>query len=360
MPFQPSVDPFRLQTNGSSSTDARMADLASFACGVNRVSAHSCVLRRLGYRLSDRSTERQRDETRAALEQHRTAVFPGYQTAINVYLARFNAGFRLDQMTHANTRGGPTCTYNVLINNTPVAVGGADLVPGEPSFRSTLSAGDRNTLALAFFFASLDQDQNLANKVVLIDDPISSLDEHRALTTVQEIRRLSQRAAQVMVLSHTKPFLARLWEGTDSTMRAAMEVVRDGAGSTLRSWDVAQDSITEHDRRNARMREFLTSGTGDRREVARSVRPHLEAFLRVAYPEWFPPGTLLGPFRNLCRQRLGTPEQILDQHATEELDNIVEFANRFHHDTNPAWETEAINDGELRGFVERTLRFGRG
>lgn len=337
-------------------------DLARLGAVKGRHETDTAVLceEYLREREAKEATERQRDETRAALEQHRTAVFPGYQTAINVYLARFNAGFRLDQMTYANTRGGPTCTYSVLINNTPVSVGGADLVPGEPSFRSTLSAGDRNTLALAFFFASLDQDQNLVNKVVVIDDPISSLDEHRALTTVQEIRRLSPRAAQVIVLSHTKPFLARLWEGTDSTMRAAVEVARDGAGSTLRSWDVAQDSITEHDRRNARMREFLTSGTGDRREVARSIRPHLEAFLRVAYPEWFPPGTLLGPFRNLCRQRLGTLEQILDQRAIEELDNIVEFANRFHHDTNPAWETEAINDGELRGFVERTLRFGRG
>jgi hypothetical protein len=36
---------------------------------------------------------------------------------------------------------------------------------------------------------------------------------------------------------------------------------------------------------------------------------------------------------------------------------MVEYANRFHHDTNPAWETEAINDGELRGFVEQALRF---
>ncbi|MGH8628229.1 MAG: AAA family ATPase, partial [Gammaproteobacteria bacterium] len=137
-------------------------------------------------RVAKEATEQQRDQTRAALEQHRTTVFPGYQTAINLYLPRFNAGFRLDSVTYANTRGGPTCTYNVLINNTPVSIDGSDPVPGEPSFRNTLSAGDRNTLALAFFFASLDQDANLAGKVVVIDDPISSLDEHRALTTVQE------------------------------------------------------------------------------------------------------------------------------------------------------------------------------
>jgi len=60
-----------------------------------------------------------------------------------------------------------------------------------------------------------------------------------------------------------------------------------------------------------------------------------------------------------CRQNLGTPQQILGQQAIRELDEIVEYANRFHHDTNPARETSTINNGELRGFVERTLRFCR-
>jgi wobble nucleotide-excising tRNase len=305
------------------------------------------------------ATEQQRDDARAALEHHRTAIFPGYQTAINLCLQRFNAGFRLDSVTHANTRGGPTCTYNVVINNTPVPMGGADLFVGQPSFRSTLSAGDRNTLALAFFFASLDQDASLANKVIVIDDPISSLDEHRALTTVQEIRRLSARAGQVIVLSHNKPFLCRLWEGNDSTARAALEVVRDGTGSTLRVWNVVQDSITEHDRRHAKLLDYLANGVGDMREMARSIRPHLEAFVRVACPEHFPPGRLLGPFLNVCRNRVGTPVEILNNSTTQELEQLVEYANRFHHNTNPAWETETINDGELRGFVDRTLKFVR-
>jgi wobble nucleotide-excising tRNase len=304
-------------------------------------------------------TEQQRDQTRAALEQHRTSVFPGYQTAINLYLLRFNAGFRLDSIVYANTRGGPSCTYNVLINNIPVPVDGSDPVPGEPSFRNTLSAGDRNTLALAFFFASLDQDANCADKVVVIDDPISSLDEHRALTTVQEIRRLAERVSQVIVLSHSRPFLCRLWEGADITVRAALEVVREGTGSTLRAWDVAQDCVTEHDRRHNLLRNFLAGSTSDRLGIARSIRPHLEAFLRVACPAQFTPSTLLGEFRHRCQQRLGTPDQVLDQTAIQELGEIVEYANRFHHDTNPASETERINDTELRGFVDRTLRFCR-
>jgi hypothetical protein len=308
-------------------------------------------------RTAKEATELQRDQTRVALERHRANVFPGYQTAINVYLARLNADFRLDHVSYANTRGGPTCTYNVLINNTPVPVGGGDPAPGEPSFRNTLSAGDRNTLALAFFFASLDQDPMLANKIVVVDDPISSLDEHRSLATVSELRRLGEGVSQLVVLSHSKPLLCRLWEAADPGTSTAIQIVRDAAGSTFTAWDIRQDSVTEHDRRHAKLRAYLDNGQGDLRDVAQSIRPHLEAFARVAYPTEFPPGTLLGPFMGVCEQQAVAGRPVLGQADMQALRELLDYANRFHHETNPAWQTENINDGELRGFVDRALRF---
>jgi wobble nucleotide-excising tRNase len=246
----------------------------------------------------------------------------------------------------------------VVINDRPVPITGGTPAAGEPSFRTALSAGDRNTLALAFFFASLDQSPDLADRVVVIDDPISSLDEHRALTTVQEVRRLARRAGQVIVLSHNKPFLCRIWEGADRAARAALEVSRDGAGSALRAWDVSQDSVTEHDRRHAALRQYLGASTNNR-DVAEALRYVLEAFVRVSYPEHFPPGTNLGSFLTICDQRTGTAQEVLDREDTGELRDLVEYAHRFHHDTNPAYETVTINDAELRGFVERTLTFTR-
>lgn len=304
-------------------------------------------------------TEQQRDQVKAQLDHYRQNVFPAYETAVNLYLQRFNAGFRLGNVAVANTRAGPACNYSVVINNTPVAIGANAGAVGTPSFRNTLSSGDRNTLALAFYFACLDQDPALASKVVVIDDPITSLDDHRSLTTVQEVRRLADRVSQVIVLSHNKPFLCRLWEGTATNIRTALEVARDGTGSTIRPWDVTQDCISEHDRRHAMLRGHTQTPAANTREVARAIRPTIEAYLRVACPEHFPPGTLLGPFRNLCDQRVGTPQQILDRATTDELRDLIEYANRFHHDTNAAWETEVINDAELLGFVQRTLAFLR-
>ncbi|MBS1814665.1 MAG: AAA family ATPase [Acidobacteria bacterium] len=304
------------------------------------------------------TAENERDAAKAALDQYRNTVFPGYQTAINLYLGRLNAGFRVDRVVSTDTRGGPTCNYSLVVNNTQVPVAGNAQNHG-PSFRTALSAGDRNTLALAFFFAALDQNPNLAQSVVVIDDPLSSLDDHRILATTQELRRLGQRAAQLVVLSHNKPFLCRLWEGMDRQIRTALKIERDGAGSTLSVWSVDADSITEHDRRHVLLTEYLVHGPrGNEREVARSLRPHLEAYLRVTCPEHFPPGTMLGPFHGLCQARYGLVNQILDRPQIDELHDIKEFANRYHHE-NPAWETEIINDAELAGFVNRTLAFTR-
>jgi len=304
-------------------------------------------------------TEQERDQAKIALDGYRANAFPGYQTTINQYLGRFNAGFRLDQVVATNTRGGPACTYNVVINNTSIPIASSETIRGRPSFRNTLSAGDRNTLALAFFFASLDQDPALNSKIVVIDDPVSSMDEHRINTTVQEIRRLSQRASQVIVLSHNKRLLCGIWKDADRTSRAALQVSRDATGSTIVEWNVDQNSETEHDRRHALLREYLATAAPNAREVASFIRPTLEAFLRVACPEHFPPGTLLGPFRGICEQRVGTSQQILTTELIHELNDLIEYANKFHHDTNPAWDTEEINDGELKGYVERAVKFAK-
>ena len=66
-----------------------------------------------------------------------------------------------------------------------------------------------------------------------------------------------------------------------------------------------------------------------------------------------------GPFIGICNQRVGTAGEILSQADIVELRDILDYANKFHHDTNPAYETEAINDQELAHFCDRTLRFAR-
>lgn len=311
-----------------------------------------------------RVTEEVRDNARQRLDQFRADAFPSYQRALNHYLGRFGAGFGVQGISPADTRGGPTCNYELIINNVSVPVSGGLSAVGEVAFKNTLSSGDRNTLALSFFLSSLDSEPltpnpDLARKIIVIDDPISSFDEHRIFSTVQEIRRLTGRARQLIVLSHNREFLCRIWQGIGRTPATALKLERDANGSTLLLWDVSNESLTEYDRNHALLRSYATGGSGQNsRAAAQALRPTIEGYLRVARSQHFTPTPrMLHTFLRQCRERIGGPDEILSDRDTLELEEIVPYADQFHHDTNPAWSTAAIRDAELDSFVRRVLDF---
>ncbi|GAA8577719.1 AAA family ATPase [Helicobacter pylori] len=87
-----------------------------------------------------------------------------------------------------------------------------------------LSDGEKTTLAFAYFLARLKlfyKKEDLKNLIVVIDDPISSLDEQRIYNTTCLVAKINQELAreklsnekdkaQVFVLTHNHTFMARL------------------------------------------------------------------------------------------------------------------------------------------------------
>lgn len=117
-----------------------------------------------------------KDAVRRQLDTHTKTVVEPYERRINASLQAFNAGFSIDKTTHAYPGGIATSSYQLIINSTAVDLGDSKTPASRPSFKNTLSAGDRTTLALAFFIADLERDQRLANKIVVFDDPFNSQD----------------------------------------------------------------------------------------------------------------------------------------------------------------------------------------
>lgn len=58
-------------------------------------------------------------------------------------------------------------------------------------------------------------------------------------------------------------------------------------------------------------------------------------------------------------QRVNTLGQILRQADIVELRALLDYANLFHHDSNPAWAMQIINDQALVNYAQRTLAFTR-
>ena len=170
----------------------------------------------------------QKDTVRAQLNTHTATVATPYQTRINELLDDFNAGFTIDHTQHSYTGGVATLSYQLVINKKAVDVGIGNTPHSQPSFRNTLSAGDRSTLALAFFIAHLERDSNLAQTIVVFDDPFNSQDAFRRKQTVHEIMKIGRKCAQVIVLSHDPTFLKQIWEKCETANRASIGIIDYG------------------------------------------------------------------------------------------------------------------------------------
>ncbi len=142
-----------------------------------------------------------------------TAFFITYKNRINHYLGTvFKTPFRIDQVVHVPPQGRATRSridYNLTIDGYTISCD-----PAQPvSIKNCLSEGDKNTIALAFFFSKLDIDPGIGNKIVVIDDPLTSFDTNRKSYTVQLIQSLLAKVKQVIVLSHYEFFLSALSNG---------------------------------------------------------------------------------------------------------------------------------------------------
>ncbi|WP_305876875.1 AAA family ATPase [Helicobacter pylori] len=105
--------------------------------------------------------------------------------------------------------------YRIVLNSDALENSEAEMI---------LSDGEKTTFAFAYFLARLKsfyKKEDLKNLVVVIDDPISSLDEQRIYNTTCLVAKINQELAgealndeeykaQVFILTHNHTFMARL------------------------------------------------------------------------------------------------------------------------------------------------------
>ena len=130
--------------------------------------------------------------------------------------------------------------------------------------------------------------------------------------------------------------------------------------TTIAEWDIDREVKSSHFKDIADLSGYISEGvTGDIRDVARKIRPVLEAHLRLRFLHQFQEHEWLGQFISKIRGASDTsPLAGLQGGPLEELEGINDYSKRFHHEQNPGGaDRDPIDDGELRAYVERTLTF---
>lgn len=149
----------------------------------------------------------------------------------------------------------------------------------------TLSDGDRRSLALAIFIAALDHEIDKNECIILLDDPVASLDEHRRSETVRQIVRICGETRQVIVLSHYKSFLAQALRRLSGYAVGCMECYRDGVTSTFRPITASEIQATEYDRSLERLETFIDGEDSEvpTRYLVEDIRSVMETEVRSRY-----------------------------------------------------------------------------
>ena len=82
----------------------------------------------------------------------------------------------------------------------------------------------------------------------------------------------------------------------------------------------------------------------------------LEGYLHRRFPGLINKGWLFGQIVAEIQSAPPSSPLIHAKNITKELNEINGYAGQFHHDTDPGRNLVEITDGELRVFVERSLR----
>ena len=291
---------------------------------------------------------------KANLNSHGNKMISSYEKKINELLNEFGASFSITKSKKNYVGDTPSSAYQILINKQTVPLG-SDKTLGKPCFRTTLSAGDKSTLALAFFLAQLDRNPAKKDCIVVFDDPVSSLDRGRREYTAELLTKCGEESAQLLLFSHDPYFLNFVYSQSPKNDRRSLQLSRVPGSttvietSTIDDWDPKEEIKSIYLKDYDALASYLKSDAKnlDPLSIVRRIRPVLEFYLHYRFPHKF---TLNEGLSAMIDKIKEWPEESSMHSMIGRLESIKNFSNRYHH------HGSSIDNDELRGYVERALK----
>ena len=308
--------------------------------------------------------EEEKARAREQIDALMLSTLQHYQTSINQLLSDFGAEFFIEQLkpSYIGSSGEPRTEYALSLRNKCIKLGNrADMATGQ-CFATALSDGDKRTLAFAFFLARLKADPNLSAKLVVLDDPVSSLDRNRRHQSIRLIARLATDCKQLIVLSHDPYFVRDLRDRLADLKPTAIapgiltiKRVQNGY-SAISQCDIDDICSSDYYRHHRMVADYVDGkSTANIRDVAKAIRPLLEGYYHRRFPGKISRKLLFGQIIALALDPVTTGPLTNLRPLAKELGEINDYASQFHHDTNPASDTAPVVDAELLAFARRAL-----
>ena len=300
----------------------------------------------------------------AALTEVTKKTLSEYNGRVNELIEQFYASFKIENLGLSHQgKGNPKSKYTIGVRGQDVKL---------ENFDSALSEADKRTLALAFFIAKVDKDETVKDRIIVLDDPVSSLDKDRRTATIAAIIELAKKCRQLIVLSHDHFFvrelnwkLEALYEGTNDKPIVLYELKRSrNSYSAIQPCDIELKCKSKYYKNYDLVTQYVDGDyEGDDEKVAEAIRKLLEGYLHRKFPQRLPKNTQLGDSITLMKndieaKRLKNEESVYInfENDIEELRTISKYGSKSMHDTASDYDPSLeVNPRELERFAQRTL-----
>jgi wobble nucleotide-excising tRNase len=279
-----------------------------------------------------------------------------YQEKINYYLERFGAEFRIVDHKKVNPSGQAATEYKLMLKGVEIIVGDNRTPEEVASFQNTLSEGDKNTLAFSYFLARLDSESDLQDKVLVFDDPISSLDRFRRNWTRNILRQFGKRAKQLIVLSHDPSFVEELAHSLRGTDFKCFAISWDPErSSSIIGLTTPEDlNKNDHIRNIEKVKNYIKAKSGIPEDVQARLRHLCEHYLRRKYPRTFFRKDNLGSMLGIIRDSQPLDEVSEEKPCLIDLEAINDFSIEESHSQDG--EGGRVDEVELMAYCKITFK----
>ena len=266
-----------------------------------------------------------------------------YLYSINNYLLRLGTDIQITKLYKKATK----FVYYIKIGSHDIRSDSTS-----KSLRHTLSEGEKNCLAFAFFLARLELRDDIEQRSIVFDDPISSLDNNRRGATLNMLTRLAKTCKQFVLLSHDMKFIKDFKSKIVETQ--VLKIVKTKDSSQIIPFDIERATLTGIFKDIMVLKEFADKGELSNhkpRDVVRCIRPVLEGFIRLKYYLHIDEGEWLGDFIKKIKDSKEGDAFYQQQKNLVDIEDLNDYSKTYHH-ANPNCLEEPIVSSELQGYCK--------
>lgn len=198
------------------------------------------------------------DALEEQLQNNQSAYLETFFDSLNYWFRRFGShDFKLER---GESRHGHTPIYFLRVKYKDHAI-------DENVVSQVFSESDRRALALAVFWTLLQSlpESTLAEQIVVLDDPLTSFDDHRVTAVHSELAANAERVRQIIVLSHYRHDIEMFFRTFRDQPDARLLILVAGGsnGTDIKVGDPREFLLNEHQRAHERMTSFACGDIND-------------------------------------------------------------------------------------------------